>query len=338
MREGIARALRFHDSSISMRFESLPSGSRPRPREIARLVSAIRQSDAIVLAGGSHFHDRYGRRSLRILAMHWLMFRTARVLGARVGYAAIGVGPFSTRIGRWLGGRALSAAHTVLVRDQRSAFTAEELGARGVLLGFDSAALLPRPRAQTALARNNVGVSLIPYFSVFENDRSLDHKVVERLASVLKECLQPKDIEVEVLALNRAGFISDLGISNALIASLPSVATALTLQSDPAEALNQVADLGGLIATRYHAAVLGYLAELPLIVIAYDEKCIALADEIRLPAEAVLQPSELLEGERLGLVVRGLVEKPDDFKAALPIGDAVLRAELGLANFARAIS
>lgn len=338
MREGLGGFLLAECPEIEVRYLPLPAWRRADLHYSAELIRGLRWAGIVLLAGGSHFHDHYGRRSFRILASHWLLFGIARLLGTSVGYAGIGVGPLSTRYGRRLVGRLLALSAAVLVRDQRSARTAHELASHIPLVyGFDSASLLPAATSRTAPEDHvRVGVSITPYFSVFEQDAGQDALVTSSLAVAVKELSCGRSLSVGVFPFNQRGFASDLAVSNHLIEALSdSVFAQVEACETPKDTLRRFSSLAGLLVTRYHAALLGYLAGVPMIMVAYEEKCLALAEEIGFPAQAILQPADLLQPEVVHTTLERLLSDPASFRATLPVVEAAERTATGLREFTR---
>jgi polysaccharide pyruvyl transferase WcaK-like protein len=93
-----------------------------------------------------------------------------------------------------------------------------------------------------------------------------------------------------------------------------------------------------LLATRYHAALLGYVTARPMIVVPYDAKCVALADQLGLAPSARLSPQELLDTALVEARLRALLRSPGDFEATLLLEDARARAEAALRTFVSALT
>lgn len=323
----------------SEQFPDIEISSLPLPpwtlRSVAKtfhLLHKLWRSDAVVLAGGTHFHDAHKLRSHRILITHWLVFGSARLLGKRVGYAGVGIGPLRTRLGRWLTRRLANTAEAILVRDESSADTLRTLDTRiPFVRGFDSAVLLKLPTLGQTESNLTLGVSLLPYFTTFENNPQNDNKVIASLAHVVQQ-LPNKDLKLDILAFHTQGFISDVPISKALLGRLSSSAHVYECHS-PYETLARLKNLGALLATRYHAALLGYVAGLPMIIVAYHEKCAALATEIGLPPHALITPADLLDSNRLSQTIRALMHDPDYFRPSIPQAELQQHAVAGLTQF-----
>jgi polysaccharide pyruvyl transferase WcaK-like protein len=339
MRDGLAKFLAREIPTVKTRWQPLPAWRLASLPEVLALLRNLYWSDAVVLAGGTHFHDGYGRRSLRILATHWIVFSVARLLGANVGYAGVGIGPLTTAAGRWLTRRIATAASVILLRDDPSMAEITQLNSRAQLIrGFDSASLLSAPRAAHRKTDRHVGISLIPYFTVFDGDPQKDRIAVLSCADALADIGTQNSLTTDIFAFNTQGLISDLPISKELAKSLEGrLPVSLQVCDNPDSTLRRLANLTGLIATRYHAALLGYLVGLPMIVVSYEDKCSALAQEIGLPAHAVIKPDDLLQPNRVKQCFERLAHDPDSCRATVAVRDSVGKTLTGLHSFFSAL-
>ena len=157
--------------------------------------------------------------------------------------------------------------------------------------------------------------------------------MVSSLAQALNHAARAASVSSKVLPLNRAGFISDVDVSNELVTRLEEGTSRLERPSSPAEFLEQVRQLNGLIATRYHAIALGFLAGVPMVAVLYDEKCVALAEQIELPREAMVTPEQVLSPSCARELVEGLISRPEEYRPQLRVQTAQDVAKAGLAAF-----
>ena len=315
------------DTAIEAR--RLPALSRGGLLEAVRLVPALLRADLVLLAGGSHFHDRFGWRSVRILALLLGLFALARLGGARVGFAGVGIGPLGRRASRALVRQLLRLANAVLVRDPRSARIAHRLAPGcSVVEGLDLALLLPpheapqKPHGDVA----TLGISVIPYFKEFEEDEQRDTRVIETLADAICAIDSELALRVHVLPLfdpPTGPSRSDRGLSELLGTLLRDHGIETEVcPSGVDQVRGAVAACEAVMATRYHAALLAYVSTRPMMMVTYDAKCLGLADQIGLPSTARLPPHELLDRELLGARLRALRATPTDFTATLSLEEA----------------
>jgi polysaccharide pyruvyl transferase WcaK-like protein len=334
MHQALSSFLAQQVPKAAIRSHPLPSWSLTAIREAPALFYQLRWADVVILAGGTHFHDSYGRRSIRILMTHWLLFRAARLFGASVGYAGVGVGPLHTRAGRWLTRRIINTACVTLVRDRSSAMTLDDLQVSPFITGFDSACLLERPPIMAASKPQLLGISLIPYFSTFEDDDTQDIAATSSVASALESVALKCAQSIEILAFNTQGRMTDIPISRRLHDLLQGrVPVSLYTCDTPDATLQHLSVMSGLIATRYHAALLGYIVGLPMIIVAYESKCVALARQIGLPEQAIILPEQLLQPDFLRDKIENLARSPESLRPTIPIHDNIQTAYSGLREF-----
>ena len=97
--------------------------------------------------------------------------------------------------------------------------------------------------------------------------------------------------------------------------------------ADPRAMLSALAGCGSVIATRYHAALMGYASGCRLLFLPYHRKLNDLAEEIGLPAEACVEFRQREAWSRLGPRLRAFVAGEDGFVAGLPVREARQLAE-----------
>jgi polysaccharide pyruvyl transferase WcaK-like protein len=269
----------------------------------------------------------------------------ARLGGARVGYAGVGVGPLGSRPSRALVRRLLRLADAVLVRDARSARLCRALGVRNsVVEGLDLALLLPPPVAlpTAGVACLTLGVSVIPYFREFEREEASDARVVESLSHALARLACETSFRVVVLPFfDPPGDVErgDRAMSERLAARLTRDSVDASLGGSSVEQVRAaISDCDVLLATRYHAALLAYVAAKPAVVVTYDAKCSSLADQLGVPPRARLSPRELLDTTLVETRLRALLRAPSDFEATLPLEEARARTETALSAFVSALT
>ena len=97
-----------------------------REFEFVKMIKAIKDADILLIGGGALIHD------LRIynLPYFFLLHALARVFCKKVIYFGIGVGPLSTRFGKWLCRHMFPKANHVSVRDQEGKIWLEKAGVK----------------------------------------------------------------------------------------------------------------------------------------------------------------------------------------------------------------
>ncbi len=337
MREGLETFIAAHHSDADIRWTQLPSASRQDVHRWIPFCRSLAWADVVILAGGTHFQDRYGLRSLRILASHLGVFSFARLTRASVGYAGIGIGPLKTRAGRIMTKILLRLSSATLVRDDPSRILGQSLSRQAsIVTGFDSAILIPRPESPKSDDKFRIGVSILPYFELYKNSPERDRQVVSEIATALEQLhsIDPR-VTVRVLVFYDGERDSDVPISKHLVSHLQAtVPVELVRCTEPSATMTQLAELDALIAMRYHATLLGYAVGCPTLVLSYQDKCIALAQEIGINGSAILEPEDLLSGEQFVTELKALKRDPGRYRATQPLDTAIARSKRGLITFA----
>lgn len=336
MRDGLQHFFQTHYPSAVFTWQPLLR-KNSGVRAYVAFLRHIRRSDVVILAGGTHFQDRYGLRSLRILASHLAVFSFARLVRSSVGFAGVGIGPLHTRMGRTLTRVLLSLSAATLVRDDRSRDLGRILNKRACIVsGFDSAILMPTPGFIKSTDVRTIGISILPYFELYEGDPDRDEEAVTGLAKALEQLhnVNPT-LSVRVLVFYDGERDSDMPISSQLVSQLQGVMPVTLVRCiDPEATLKQLGELNALIAMRYHATLLGYIVGCPTLVVSYQDKCTALAEELGMAPSAILQPEDLLDSEHLTAALQALHSGSTGFLATQPIDEAIARANEGLTTFA----
>lgn len=306
---GIEAALRGLDGRVVTVF------SGPRPEGVAafpdaqRIVTArhlptlsafraLRRVDLLLLAGGGIFNDHWTGVVPRYTA--WVV--AARLAGARVAWVGVGVGPIRRWWTRELARLAARASTLVLVRDPGSAAL---LGAAGHPQVVPDPALF-NPLQPAESATSQVGFVLRgPAAGDLALRSAMAEAISDAIATAAAGGLAP--VILTMGAEIDAPFVDEV---YALLArrELASVRTE-SLGPTPLAALDRIGRLDGLISVRLHGLLLGALAGVPTVPIAYDEKVRAAADllaigDLVVPLADVGRVDLLARLEEAGSVVR----------------------------------
>lgn len=315
----------------------------PSPTDLRALPAFLRElvrSDVVVLAGGSHFHDKYGRKSLRLLGQLLLVFGLAKACGARVIYASIGVGPFASKTGCSLGARLLRLADLTVVRDETSLAQARYLApGHRIVQGADLALLLEPPLRSETSSETRIGVSIVPFNALYFGDAAADLRMVDALARAIESLAEHSPgMHVDVFVFCESGVYSDLGVSQELVSRLQArMPATLVRTQEPAEVIERIAGLDAFVGARFHSVLLAYLCGLPVVPIIYHEKCADLVRELGLSPLQTIAPEALTAGVAPTGLLQELSKDPAAFRASLPLADARRIALLSAALIVSAI-
>lgn len=284
-------------------------------RDVAGLVRATRQADAVVLGGGGLLQDH---TSALNLPYHLSRILPARLAGTPLGVVGIGAGPLGGRLGRRMAGAALAGARVVTARDAASAELLRELGVAPVEVSADLALSLPVPevavgdhlvvclrpwtgrRGRLPVALRRPGDDVAPWF-------------VAEMAAALDDAAAATGLAVRFVAFqgDRDGPLHDR-VAERLSAPVTAVRPGVH------DVVGEVARGRVVVAMRYHALACAVLGGRPAVSLGYDPKVTSLAADVgpgvlplafdRAARRALAPAVERLAGTEDGEGHRGVVD------------------------------
>ena len=231
-------------------------------------LRALRRVDLLILAGGGIFNDHWTPVIPRYLS--WVL--AARLAGARVAWVGVGVGPIRRRWLRWLARVAERASTLVLVRDAASA----RLLSNGRVRVVPDPSLF-NPAPSSAADRAELGLIVREPSS---SDAARRTELIDALASAAATAA---DRGARPVILTMAGQ-TDRGVADAVLAACERAGLrdvgCEALGPTPEAAIERLARLSGLVTVRLHGLLLGAVAGVPTVPIAYDDKVRVAADRL----------------------------------------------------------
>ena len=233
-------------------------------------LRALQRVDLLILAGGGIFNDHWTAVIPRYLS--WVL--AARLAGAKIAWVGVGVGPIRRRSLRWLARVAARASTLVLVRDAASA----KLLSNGRVRVIPDPSIF-NPTPGSGAHRAELGLIVREPSS---SDAARRTELIDALASAAATAAARG---VRPVILTMAGNI-DRPVVDAVLAAceragLPDVRCE-ALGPTPEAAIERLASLSGLVTVRLHGLLLGALAGVPTVPIAYDDKVRVAADRLGL--------------------------------------------------------
>ena len=249
-------------------FTEATYGIRALPRmEIRAVRRAVRESDALILGGGSLLQDA---TSLRSLLYYLALIRWGLQAHGRVLLVGQGIGPLRRRIGQRLAARLLRRVPFLSVRDADSARLLERLGVAGATVDADLTwALAPQP-AHTALAAEARWVGLTP--------RLWGDAPAKQAFADLCRRLHADGYRALLIPMQES---QDRALCEAIAAE--TGAHMLPPPQHPAQLLGIMAQLEAMVAMRLHGAIFAASAGVPVLCVSYDPKVDALAAQLGTP-------------------------------------------------------
>ncbi|SIN79595.1 polysaccharide pyruvyl transferase family protein [Algoriphagus halophilus] len=264
---------------------------------VKQILSSLKNSDFVILCGGTHFHDDYVfsryLRHVRYLFRYLGIFTLARISGKKVCLIGNGLGPFKYSFTKVLTQAAIRLSNLTTVRDMASYEEIKTLGmvSSNTFLTFDLAALLPLSRSE--IDSSLIGVSLTPLHYYNAEGEDLNQLYQDQVFDGLNKAMVANaNLKVKIFVIRGGERESDVDISrllfNRLIGIFSESRVALSnFNYNPISTLNEIAECrGGFIASRYHSAMLGYISSLPLLFLAYHRKLEDLAFDVKLHPDA----------------------------------------------------
>jgi polysaccharide pyruvyl transferase WcaK-like protein len=141
-------------------------------------------------------------------------------------------------------------------------------------------------------------------------------------------------LNVRVVVVRGGAREDDNSVSEDLVASLARVDSSrvslVPYQEDVHSLVRELGQCDAVAGMRFHSVLLGYLCRRPIVALAYHRKVRDLADEVGLPDEGLIDLTRPVDSRELQSALEGLLDRPQDFVAALPVDVAVDRARTGL--------
>lgn len=243
-------------------------GVRAVPRMALRAVrQAIRDSDALILGGGSLLQDV---TSLRSLLYYLALIRWGLKAHGSVLLVGQGVGPLRRPLSRWLTGATLRRVPFLSVRDAGSAQRLRSLGVRHAQVDADLTWALEAQSAHGELNASARWVGIAPR-------RWQDAPVAEAFGAFCRQ-LHAEGFRAMLIPMQES---QDRPLCEAIAAA--SDAYVLPTPTHPAQVLSLMRSLWGMVAMRLHGAIFAASQGTPVLCVSYDPKMDALAAQLHAP-------------------------------------------------------
>lgn len=265
---------------LSARFHlTVLSKSLPRivlNGKLFRYLQALRRTDLFVLGGGGLLRDNTNWRNLlRLLDELWY----ARLLGKKTMLYAIGVGPFKTRLGKWLIAATVNHCDLVTVRSERGAALLRGIGvdAHRIHVVADPAFLLeqeaPLDPALHKLFEGGRKVGFYPTFALLRWWQDDAH--LKRFAAALDALVESDGIEIVAMPMSVLdnGF-DDVRTARAIQAAMkhPDAMQIYDKRLTAAELKWATGQAMMNITVRLHAMIFSLGCDVPVVAVNYEPK------------------------------------------------------------------
>lgn len=235
-----------------------------------QVLQALRQSDVLILGGGSLIQDA---TSLRNPIYYCGVMGVAQRLGLKTIALAQGIGPLNSEITRWIARRAFGGCAALSVRDIASASLLHEWGISCVMgpdpvwglqaLPFHGLQNLPTPRVAVTL-------------------RSHPQLTPERLSNLTQALVDFQQATQATILLVPFQPSTDLEIAQAIQPHLKGLHEIICLE-DPRELKGLFQEVDMAIGMRLHSLIMAAAEGCRCFAISYDPKVSQLMEELSIP-------------------------------------------------------
>lgn len=284
-REGtraLGHDLRAMSGSPEVTYRQLGIPCVPR-KDMNAVRAAIEECDALVFPGGSVFQDT---TSVRSVVYYGHLFRMAKKAGKKVFLVGQGIGPVNTFFGKRIVRGVFSGADLVAVRDPESAKLLHSLGVtKPPTVTADTALMLSEPNASEDGAFSVGGMKAIGLAPRPHGKGKGDGtgQVFGELARLLsKQNMVPMLIEMDS--------VMDKVLIDKLEKEQGGRIPGIRKIQHPVDLQRRLARLEAVVAMRLHAGILAATVGVPCLMITYDPKVTAFANQVGFPT---LSPNEL---------------------------------------------
>lgn len=242
-----------------------------------RHLAQLRRCDLFVLGGGGLLRDNTNWRNLvRLLDEIWW----AKLFGRKVMLYAIGVGPFKSRLGRWLIRRSVNMCDLITVRSERCVALLRELGIAQdrIHLVADPAFLLatqaPRDPALHQLFAGGNKIGFYPTYALLRKSFPGDAHL-KRMAAALDRLVETDAAEMVAVPMSvRSDGFDDVRVAQLIRAEMKyPEALAIYDKRLSAEELKWVTAQARLnITVRLHAMIFSLGCGVPVVALNYEPK------------------------------------------------------------------
>ena len=308
-------------------------------------LKAIRSSSVVVLGGGTHIHDDYSTRRymrhVRYMVMLIMLSLITRLMGKKVLWLGMGLGPCYRRMTSRLLKLALRVPHVVTVRDRASMKEASRAG-RDVPLTFDLAALLFEGLEQRVGGqRRSIGISVMSLEAI-PSAASWRSSLIDHLRLGLEMVLDAEpDVEVKIFTIRGGTREDDAAVSALLHRSLTEKyrdrVYLLPYQPDPRTTVLAIQECTVFVGMRFHACLLAALSRCAVLFVPYHRKVQDLAHDLECPSVSVLNPNRA-EAGTIASRLRSALSDGDEFRPGVPTATLVADAKRNIDHLMEAVS
>ncbi|WP_440873948.1 polysaccharide pyruvyl transferase family protein [Thalassotalea sp. PLHSN55] len=242
------------------------------------------QSKRIIFGGGAVLHSESDINLKRHLM---------KLSGSNNSLAlGVSIGPFQSLAAEKSCAKFLNECRFTGVRDQASLEIATSIAPQAnVKKTFDLAPLLLcyNQALKTQVKRKGIALSLcsVAISPMGDVNEKAELARIEKFCQLIIRLYRNTGEPITLVEFNGHEQLGDWKINQAILARLPAdiEVNVQYYHPDPITVLNSLAQYKAVISMRLHGAILGYLADTPVMSLNYHEKCQGWCEQIGMPKE-----------------------------------------------------
>jgi polysaccharide pyruvyl transferase CsaB len=268
--------------------------------ELIKYLAELRRADLFVLGGGGLLRDNTNWRNLlRLLDEIWI----AKLFRKKTMLYAIGVGPFKTRLGKWLIGFTVKHCELVTVRSERCAMLLREIGVNpnAIHVVADPAFLLESQAPQDPdLLKLFKGGKKVGFYPTYALSRRLhDAAHLKRFAAALDALVESEKIQIVAMPMSVLADGFDDVMTARVIKSLMQHPEAMHVYEKRLTAVElkwATSQAVMNITVRLHAMIFSLGCDVPVVAVNYEPKVANVFAEFGMP-ECLVEIDDDLAGK-----------------------------------------
>lgn len=306
----VSRGISPSDLHVLSRGSILPySVLQSHPKSVKGLIRFLK-SKILIFVGGSIIQDHVpsGARQLKRML---LLSRIAKVLGMRVCFHGISIGPLISNEGINLALRLFRLSDWIAVRDLASM---NFLKNHGIQCSYspDLSVLLGANKCDKSPSTVKNKLLFVPC------GEPVSLEVNKKIWLKLLEISNARSFDVTLCSFHK-------GIDDVIVNRLKSIKrptdTIFAWKMNPVEVLNVFKTYSHVVSIRLHGGWFAYLAARPLIQLIYHPKCLGFLETVKAPELAYLFPNDLVDDEKVSDQIRKFIsiDSQDDSYYGVPL-------------------
>lgn len=255
----------------------------PGQNRLLQYKTAI-QSKRIIFGGGSVLHSEKDINSKR----HLIALANPKQSLA----VGIGIGPFNSIGAEAACSKFLNECGFVGVRDNTSLAIANCIAPKAnVHKTFDLAPTLLAANNSQKESHHRQGIALtlcsVAIDAMGKTDALKEQQRIKQLIQLITTLYQSTSEPITLIVFNGHHILGDWHINKTLMEHLPEYipVTIKPYNPNPIAVLSDLSNYKAILSMRLHGAILGYLANTPVISINYHRKCQGWCEDIEMPKE-----------------------------------------------------